>query len=58
MKKTCFYLILCLLFIDFQANAQTNLLPAFPGAEGWGMYAKGGRGGKVIEVTNLNDNGE
>jgi len=50
--------LMCFVFLFiFLKNCDSQPL-AFPGAEGFGMYTEGGRCGKVIYVSNLNDDGE
>jgi pectate lyase len=63
MKKSIKFLFcFVLLWAQFicssaPADTPTDLLPSFPGAEGFGSTTPGGRGGRVIKVTNLNTSG-
>jgi hypothetical protein len=61
LKAPAFNQLLLMAFLWLPAAGvaapDEQALPAFPGAEGFGAYSKGGRGGQVLRVTTLADNG-
>ena len=51
------FLIVATTLLGTALGSPSDKLPAFPGAEGFGKYATGGRGGDVYHVTTLADDG-
>ncbi len=49
-----FFFVLMLILLSI-GDVFGQLIPAFPGAEGYGAFTPGGRGGKVLIVTTLED---
>jgi pectate lyase len=57
MKNLRVFALLTLLLPACGLAAAAAAIPAFPGAEGFGANTPGGRGGRVIFVTTLDDSG-
>src|SRR5580765_4706304 len=58
LLRTAAFALPGLLCVAVGFNCQPpSIIPAFPGAEGFGANTAGGRGGRVIAVTNLSDDG-
>ncbi len=56
MKKHITKLFIAGIF-SIATSAEAQNILSFPGAEGFGRYTTGGRGGKVYFVTKLTDDG-
>ena len=57
LRTVKIFSLLTVILIIACNHQDTEKLPAFPGAEGFGATASGGRGGRVVFVDNLKDSG-
>jgi len=58
MHRLLFNTAALMILVSCQASGAAAEQLAFPGAEGFGAYSKGGRGGQVLYITNLDDQGQ